>query len=547
MIIYHDKHENARQVVRAVIYIRFSSKQQAESYSIEYQHEECLKYLEAKGYKFIKSYIDKAKTAKQTAGREALEEMLFDASRNQFDKIIVFSFSRSFRNTRDALNTNHELMSKHGIVIESVIEPIDLSSPHGKFSGTNLFAMHELQSDITAAHARAGMYIAAKQGYYLGGVLPFGYDVYETGEFTRGKPRKKYCIHEEEAEIVKEIFKMFLDGFSLNAIRDELILRDIRSKKTGEFMPSHTIGRMLKNEFYIGTRHYDVKGYDPLIMENAVPAIIDVQTFNDVQIKFNADKDKPKPRRTKRLYALTGKIECAKCGGHYVGSFAKDRRGGAVEGYARYICYQKNVYRKCDGTNIRQDILEEYCIKQIKKHILTPEKIKEIAAYIVSQTDGSPDMVKDEIETAEKRKRKVIDNIKDLKRQQLEADEAEKEVNAELIADYSKELAKLNEKLARLETLEQSVISVEMVEAFLNDCALNIDSPDPQIVKSVFDKLIEKIIIHDDKVEVFLFVFPFARVALNDATGCPYYALSVTYNRAEYSQYMWREKRKSGK
>ena len=269
-MIVIDRFEETRKVIRAVIYIRFSSHKQTDSYSIEYQQEECLKHIERKGYKYVNAYIDEAKTGKKTAGRDALEQMLFDAGRNKFDRIIVFSFSRSFLNTRDALNTNYELMEKHGITIESVIEPIDLSSPHGKFSGTNLFAMHELQSDITAAHARAGMYIAAKQGYYLGGPITFGYDTYETGEFTRGKPRKKYCINEEDAEIVKMVYQMFLDGFSINYIRDELVRRDIRMKQSGNLIPSTGIGRMLKDKFYIGIRKYDVKGYEPLAIENAV-------------------------------------------------------------------------------------------------------------------------------------------------------------------------------------------------------------------------------------------------------------------------------------
>lgn len=539
MIITHDKHEETRKMIRAVIYIRFSSKMQAESYSIEYQQEECLKHIERKGYKFVGEYIDKARTAKETAGREALEEMMYDAGRNKFDRIIVFSFSRSFRNTRDALNTNHELMGKHGIVIESVIEPIDFTSPHGKFSGTNLFAMHELQSDIIAAHVRSGMYVAAKQGYYLGGVIQYGYTTYETGEYTRGKPRKKYCIQETEAEIIKLIFTMFLEGYSLNAIRDELIKRDVRSKKTGNYMASKTISRMLKDKFYIGTRKFDVKGYDPLSIENAVPAIIDIETFNAVQEKFAAINQTPRPRRTKRFYPLTGKIVCANCGGFYNGTYQKDSRGGKVTGYGRYICQKKAHYNTCTGKNIRQDILEDYVMRQIKKHILTPAKIKEIAAYIMSQTDSTPDLLKEEFESAEKRKRKVIEAIKKLRRDQLEADEIEQEINAELIAEYSKELQGLNEKLARLESIETSVISESMIIQFLEECALKAESSDPQIVKSIYDKLIEKIIIHDDKVELYLIVFPFARVAHNAPQGCPYYALSMTQDRKIMDYYRW--------
>lgn len=451
MIIYQDKHEKTRKLVRAVIYIRFSSKQQQDSYSIEYQQEECLRYIENRGYKYIDSYIDEAKTGKKTAGREALEQMLFDAGRNKFDRIIVFSFSRSFRNTRDALNTNHELMEKHGITIESVIEPIDLSSPHGKFSGTNLFAMHELQSDIIAAHVRSGMYIAAKQGYYLGGHIPFGYDVYETGEFTRGKARKKYCINEAD-------------------------------------------------------------------------------TWQAARTRKKKRQAQPQPRRRKkRFYALTGKIVCASCNGHYNGVHIishYQRRG-----YSHYVCYNKRNLGTCKAKNIRKEYIEAYCIEQIKQHILTPDKIKEIAAYICSQVDSTPDMVKEERESASARKRTVMDAIKEVEKKKIESNEAMKEVYQEMLAEYSHELTQLNEKLARLESVEESVITAETVEQYLNDCVLCIDSNDPHIVKSVFDKLIEKVVVYDDKVELYLIVFPFARVVLNESCGCPYYSLSTESSR----------------
>lgn len=528
-----DKYEDIRKPIRAVIYIRFSSKQQAESYSIEYQQEECLKHIERKGYKYIGEYIDKAKTGKSTAGREALEEMLYDAGRDKFDRIIVFSFSRSFRNTRDALNTNHELMEKHGIAIESVIEPIDLTSPHGKFSGTNLFAMHELQSDIIAAHVRSGMYIAAKQGYYLGGHINIGYDVYDTGEFTRGRARKKYCIKEEEAQYIRMIFKMFLDGFTMKYIAEEMRRLNVSAKSGGDLIAEVTIGRILRNKFFMGTRELEIKGYEKLEIENSVPAIIDAETFNAVQELLKKNKDEVKPRkRTKRLYALTGKTFCGCCEGHFVGIYnqaPKDRK--VKKEHAYYVCYNKRAYKTCKGKNIRKDKLEEYCIDQIKTHILTPEKIKEIAAFIVSQTDGTPVMLKEELNNAEKRKRKVMDAIKELRKQQIEADEIEKEINAELIADYSKELQGLNEKLARLDTIEQTVIDTETVENYLNECVLNIDSPDPYIVKSVFDKLIEKIVVYDDKVELYLVVFPLPKVIHKETQGCPKYCLCTTAER----------------
>ena len=535
MIIINDKHEETRKIIRAVIYIRFSSHKQADSYSIEYQEEECLKYIERKGYKFVKIYIDQAKTAKKTAGREALEEMLYDAGRNKFDKIVVFSFSRSFRNTRDALNTNHDLMEKYGIPIESVIEPIDLTTAHGKFSGINLFAMHELQSDITAAHAKAGMYIAAKQGYFLGGYVPFGYDTYETGEFTRGKPRKKYCVNEEEAEIVKLIFGLYAENYSLNYIRDEMIRRNVIARK-GNVMSIQTMCRMLRNVFYIGIREYEIEGYDKLFLEGAVPAIIDIPTWNAVQMKHKQNA-LPQPRRTKRFYPLTGKIFCADCGAHYTGMYKNQAKQPHIGGYAYYACSKKKGYHLCKARNIRKDILEEYCIKQIKERILTPDKIKEIAAFIVSQTDSTPQLLKEELNAAENEKRKALDNIKQLQLQNLSANEAVKEANNELIAEFSAQVEKLNEKLARLDTIEGTVISEEFVIQYLEDCALNIDSPDPHILKSVFDKLIEKIVISDDKVELHLIVFPLTRIGDNNPQGHPHWALSAEIARKTLNKF----------
>lgn len=545
MIIYNDKHEETRKIIRAVIYIRFSSKMQAESFSIEYQTEECLKYIESKGYKFVGEYIDKAKTGKKTAGREALEQMIHDAGRNKFDKIIVFSFSRSFRNTRDALNTNFELMEKHGIVIESVIEPINLETPHGKFSGTNLFAMHELQSDIIAAHVKSGMYIAAKQGYYLGGIINLGYSTYETGEFSRGRPRKRYCVNEEEAETVRWIFKMYADGFSIQYIVDELIKRDFRGR-SGDFISVQGVSRILKNEFFIGVRKYNLKGYDPLYIKDAVPAIIDKNTWDICQERNRANmqhKRRTAPRRKKkRYYALTGKIICGNCGKHFAGEHKGEKSAKKISGYSYYACSTKKNHRTCHVYNIRKDILEHYCIQQIKQHILTPEKIKEIAAYIMSQTDGTPDLVREDFDRVEKRKRKVLDIIKQAKREKYEMDEAEQEAQDELIAEYSKELSELNAKLARLENLEETVITEEMIIKFLEECLINIDSTDPHIVKSVFDKLIEKIIIHDDKVELYLIVFPLGKSALKLASACPTWCLGTEIDRKHLTAYAYRHK-----
>lgn len=375
-ILYESTVDKVFVLVRAAVYIRFSSHKQADSFSIEYQKEECLRYIEAKGYKFVKFYIDEAKTAKKTAGREQLEQMISDAGKDKFDKIIVFSFSRSFRNTRDALNYNHDLMEQYGIIIESVIEPVDMTSPHGKYSATNLFSMHELQSNITAAHVKSGMNISARQGYYLGGYVPYGYDLYETGEFTRGKPRKKFKINEEEAENVREMFRLYAQNFSLTFIQQTMKDKSVKGRK-GKVISYQTICRILRNVFYIGIREYKIKGYEKIYLPDTVPVIIDMNTWNAVQQRHADYKETMPvaPRQTKRLYALTGKLVCAKCGAHLTGVYKGSKRKESWS-YSYYHCTNKKGRNTCDLLNIRKDFVETFCLQEIKKHILNPESIK---------------------------------------------------------------------------------------------------------------------------------------------------------------------------
>lgn len=474
-----------------------------------------MKYIESRGYKFVCFYIDEAKTAKKTAGREALEKMLADAGRNKFDKIVVYSFSRSFRNTRDALNTNFDLMENYGIVIESVIEPIDMTSPHGKHSATNLFSMHELQSNITAAHVKSGMNMAAIQGYYLGGYVPYGYDLYETEEMTRGKPRKKYIINEKEAENVREMFRLYAQNFSLTFIQKTMKDRGVIGRK-GKVISYQTICRILRNVFYIGIREYKIKGYEKIYMPNTVPVIIDdIKLWNAVQHRHELYKEeKPvAPRQTKRLYALTGKLICAKCGAHLTGVY-KGNKKKENWSYSYYHCTNKKGRNTCDLLNIRKDFVEAFCLQEIKKHILNPESIKKIAAYVFEQANDTPQNIHAEQSKLNKRKTLLMDNIQSAIKKEIEAknqkDEIEMQATQNIINDYKTELRQINKKLETLSMLEEETFSIESVEKYMFDMLKDAESTDEHVLKSLFDKLIEKIEVHDDKVIVHLIVNSFA-------------------------------------
>ena len=514
---------------RAVIYIRYSSHRQAESFSIEYQVSECTKFIELNEYELVGTYIDEAKSGKKTAGRDAFDYMIFDASQDKFDKIIVFSFSRSFRNTRDALNYNHELNEKYGIVIQSVIEPIDMTNPHGKFSGTNLFAMHELQADIIAAHVKSGMYFAAQQGYCLGGFVPFGYELYETGEMSRGKARKKYRPNESEAELVREIFNLYADGFSLNFIQTSMKAKGIKGRR-GDIIGQQTIARILKNHFYIGTRKYSVKGYEPLVLENAVPAIIDLDTWHRVQARHSANK-LPQPRRTKRLYSLTGKIICAKCGGHMFGTYKGDKRSDNWR-YAYYHCSNKKAKGTCDALNVRKDQIDAYCLEQIKLHILNEESMRAISEKIATAAGDSSDEMREAKAKTEKRLEKIAGILKDIRKDVYEG-EISKDEGKEMAEEYEAEKVEIENALIALKSALRSAITPESVYLYLQELLSLYGSNNDELTKHIFDKLIDRIEVFDDRIELHLVVFPFAHIGDNTTQGQPQHRLSAEISRKQ--------------
>ena len=516
---------------RSVVYVRYSDRKQDGSFSIEYQVEECARYMATRGYHHTKTYVDKAKSGKKVAGREEFDQMCRDAAKNKFEVIVVFSLSRSFRNVREALNFCHEMQTKHNIFIESVIEPLDMTSPHGKFSSTNLFAMHELQSDITANHVKAGMHIAAQQGYYLGGYVPFGYTTYGTGEWARGKEKRKYKPEETEQEIVKMIFELYAEGFSLTYIQDKMKQRKIKGRK-GKIMGSQTIARILRNEFYIGTRRFDIEGYETLILPKSVPAIIDEKLWAVVQARHKRQKDKTKPRKnSKRLYELTGKIFCAKCNAHFSGEFKTDIRNPKYSA-ARYICSTKKSQRTCDAKNIRKEHLDEFVVSSIRKHILNEQAMDQIATHIAKIAGSSPTEVQAKIKALEKQKNKLVSMETELTRKELLGD-ISRETYQNLKGEITTEISDINLELLQLESTSETAITKESVLEYLQDMLDNIQMADPEILKSIFDKVVEKIIVEDDKVTLHLIVSPLSPPSSehNETSGHPHYSLCSTEKR----------------
>ena len=87
---------------RTGLYARYSDTKQDDGYSIEYQMSECQDYLNKQGLSLTKTYIDQAITGTKVAGREAFHELINDVKNELIDIIVVYKFSRIFRNAYES-------------------------------------------------------------------------------------------------------------------------------------------------------------------------------------------------------------------------------------------------------------------------------------------------------------------------------------------------------------------------------------------------------------------------------------------------------------
>ena len=191
--------------MRAVIYARYSSDNQTEA-SIEGQLRECMEFAEHAGIDVIKSYIDRALSAKSD-NRPEFQQMIKDSYKHAFDCIIVWKLDRFSRNRYDSAHYK-ALLRKNGVKVVSAKETIAEGS-EGILLESVLEGMAEFYSAELAEKVTRGMKENALKGLWNGGNTPFGYII---------NAARKLDIDPQAAPIVAEIFKMSNDGKTVKEI-----------------------------------------------------------------------------------------------------------------------------------------------------------------------------------------------------------------------------------------------------------------------------------------------------------------------------------------
>ena len=403
----------------AVIYARYSSDSQTEQ-SIEGQVRVCKQFAEKNDLLVVDQYIDRATTGTND-NRAAFQQMLRDSKKAQWGTVIVYKLDRFARNKYESV-VNRKKLKDNGVELVSAMENIP-DTPEGKLFLAVIEGFNEYFSEDLKQKVNRGLRESWLKGNATGGHPPYGYIIKD----------KKYVIDEAEAEVVREIFMKYAQGYKAVAIAEDLKARNVR-RKCGKHINHKYVYVILHDKRYIGeVTHQGTTYY------NIFPPIIAKEVWNQVDAINRENKISPSRKKEIFDYILSGKLICGNCK-HRMSGESGTSRNGEIHYY--YVCLSKRRGKtNCDCKAVKKQELEDYVIYATVSMLQRNSIITKIAEAIVKVHEK---MMRDNSGL------QIL--IKKREEAKRAADNIVKAIEQGIIMDFTKDrLAALQDELNRLD------------------------------------------------------------------------------------------------
>lgn len=456
---------------KVALYCRVSSDDQKKRETIDNQIDMLHAYVEMKGdFEIYSEYPDDG-----VSGTIPLEnrpygaQLISDASKGLFDIVIVWKVDRFGRDTLSGLNAA-EILRKYNIEILSVTEPFDLNTPTGRFQFITYLNMAELERNNILDRMYLGATRAAKQGKWMGGIVPYGYNVNKDGFLE---------INEAEAEVVRKIYDLYVNE-GLSSIKIAIYLNNLgiptscgsgkgkRSKGITNKWRAGSIQRILNSTTYKGIHEYGKRASRRKeLIKREVPAIIDCELWDKAQKIKEINCIISKRNNNKRQYLLRGLIKCKYCGHTFYGVSYKNRSDF-------YVCCGKRgensrvLGLKCSNLNIHADDIENSIWNDCRSILLNYDNY--INEFKIKTKNNDDDTLNDIAKLKQSLTEKVNEknNILTLFRKGIiTEDEVEYQI---------KDIRAEEEKISNLiTTLKQRIISSEHENALIENMSAKLE------------------------------------------------------------------------
>ena len=379
-------------------YARVSTDHEDQATSYEAQVDYYTSYIQSRDdWEFAGLYADEGISATSTRKRDGFNRMIKDALDGKIQLIITKSVSRFARNTVDSLSTIRKLKD-HNVECYFEKENIWTFDSKGELLITIMSSLAQEESRSISENVTWG-----HRKRFQDGKVSFAYSAFLG--LDKDEKTGKIVVNPEQAETVKLIFSMFLEGMTPHSIAAELTKRGIKTPRSKDVWNQQTVRRMLSNEKYKGDallqKEFTVDFLQKKMKKNEgeVPqyyvegnheAIISPQVFDLVQAEM--ERRKQGGTRYSGISIFSNKIKCAECGSWYGSKVwhSTDRYRKII-----YRCNSKYKDKKCETSHVTEEEVKAAFVSAYNQ--LITEKAEIIAnAELIRQTLCRTDSLENE-------------------------------------------------------------------------------------------------------------------------------------------------------
>ncbi|HAA4247511.1 TPA_asm: recombinase family protein [Listeria monocytogenes] len=420
--------------MKAAIYIRVSTQEQVENYSIQAQTEKLTALCRSKDWDVYDIFIDGGYSG-SNMNRPALNEML--SKLHEIDAVVVYRLDRLSRSQKDTITLIEEYFLKNNVEFVSLSETLDTSSPFGRAMIGILSVFAQLERETIRDRMVMGQIKRVESGLPLTTAKgrTFGYNVVDA----------KLYINEEEAKHLQLIYDIFEEEKSITFLQKKL-------KELGFKVKSYSsYNKWLMNDLYIGYVSYSdkvhVKGiHEPIISEDQFYRVQEI--FSRIGKNPNMNKESSS--------LLNNLIVCEKCGLGYVHR-AKDTVSRGKKYHYRY--YSCKTYKhtheleKCGNKIWRADKLEEIIISRVKNYSFATRNLDK---------EDELDSITEKLKTEHSKKKRLFDLYINGTYEVAELDKMMADIDAQI--NYYNSQIEANKELKRNKKVQESLAELATVD-----------------------------------------------------------------------------------
>src|ERR1700688_3335882 len=293
---------------RCAIYTRKSSEEGLEQAfnSLDAQREACAAFIlsqKHEGWTVLPTLYDDGGFSGGTMERPALKRLIADIEEGQIDVVVVYKVDRLTRALSDFAKLV-EVFDRQGVSFVSITQQFNTTTSMGRLTLNVLLSFAQFEREVTGERIRDKIAASKKKGMWMGGVVPLGYRV----------EARALHIVEDHAEIVRSLFKRYLEAGSVVRLKQQLDAEDFRlpvridggGRSTGGGLLSRGhVYKLLSNPIYVGRIAH--KGQ---IYEGHHPPIVTLDLWDQVQQRLRDHLGAATTKRTRQSSdaLLAGKL-----------------------------------------------------------------------------------------------------------------------------------------------------------------------------------------------------------------------------------------------